>query len=96
MRGCWAVGVGVLTLLGTPYLDASGGERTGGAITFSSDSVNSGGISFASCGNITLGSSVAQPLSTKPLTSANKSLSPGFWNQVSSEIIASPTLFMFR
>jgi hypothetical protein len=96
MRGCWALGVGVLTLLGASCLEAAGGERTGGGITFASETVNSGGISFSSRGNITLGATIGQSLSTKSLTSANKSLLPGFWYQVPSETMPSPTLFMFR
>ena len=96
MRGCWALGLGVLTLLGASCLDAVAGERTGGGITFASETINSGGISFSSGGNIILGASIGQSLSTKPLTSANTSLSPGFWNQGSPEMIPSPTLFMFR
>jgi hypothetical protein len=88
--------VGVLTFLASICLTAIGGERSGGAIHFSSESINSGGVSFRAGANISLGGTVGQPCATKTVNAGDTSLSLGFWHPVPNETKPLPTLFLFR
>ncbi len=96
MKGCRALGVGALTLLGLMCLNVVGGERSGGAVIFTSETINSGGIFFSSSGNISFGATIGQSSATEPVTIGSKSLAPGFWNHAPSGRAPSATLFLFR
>lgn len=94
-RGRAAI-VGVLIVVGLSCLAAIGGERSGGAITFTAESINSGGIAFSTRGSISLGASVGQLAATRSLTTGASTLSPGFWRGPVCETGPLPTLFLFR
>ena len=96
MVGDRAFVVGILMLLGLFCLIATGGERSGGAIRLTAESINSGGVSFSTGANISLGGALGQPFATKSVTAGDISLSPGFWSQVSNETKLRPTLFLFK
>ena len=93
MVGDRAFIAGVLLFLGTICLTTVGGERSGGVIHFTAESINSGGVSFSAGANISLGGTIGQPFATKTIHAGDTSLSPGFWNQVSNE--AKPNRFLF-
>ena len=96
MVGGRAFIVGVLTFLASICLTTRGGERSGGAIRFSAESINSGGVSFRAGANISLGGTVGQPCSTKIANAGDTSLSLGFWHPVSNETKPRGTLFLLR
>lgn len=83
-------------LFGLLPLQSNAGERTSGTVAITSESVNSSGISFSSSGAISFGSTLGQPISTKPQHSGDKAVLPGFWNRVAEGRAPAPTLFMFR
>ncbi len=71
------------------------GERSSGRITFTTESINGGGISFSSSGTTSFGATLGQSSATKPTTSADKSLAAGFWSQI-PPVHPAPTLFSFK
>jgi hypothetical protein len=88
--------VGLLVFLGSFCLIATAGDRAGGSIRLTSESINSGGVSFSTGATISLGGTVGQPFTTKSIHAGETSLTPGFWSQIPTETKPRGTLFRFR
>ena len=96
MVGDRAFVVGGLIFLGSICLIAIGGDRAGGSIRLTSESINSGGVSFSTAANISIGGTIGQPFATKTIHAGDTSLTPGFWNPIPNETKPRPTIFLFR
>ncbi len=71
-------------------------EAAESSIRLHSRAVNSGGVSFASSGNVTLGATLGQGFHHSSICLENVSLASGFWNLTITAPVPSPSLFLFK